>query len=393
MSPIHDDLLSEIDSARKLTAEFTSRSTSGGKAPNRTKGGEENTEDDEDLRELAEEEARIAELARERVERKEKARAEAKAVAEEMRALRESIASDKERNRLEAAAVLRELEKARADERAAAEESIRKAAPAVDPIRSTWLPGLGESQMWYFTSEGERRGPVTFAELRTMAKSSVLDPRLDMVWKKGMDTWKPAGRIDGLFERNAFHNNPQAAAPVEAPAPATVLRSKVLTDALASKDLVWPGVGRLGLWLGLLLLPVVFHRVFLLVSPRIAEQWGGGVLGLVQTIAAVVPWLVVAALVVQRFANLGMKKRRAALLLVPVLNLWIAFRCLFCPPGYAYHGKMDAAGVALMVSCGLAVPLCLFAAWAWPGSVSGDGIQVLLRCAIHETGKLAGSWL
>ncbi|MCP5533619.1 MAG: DUF4339 domain-containing protein [Akkermansiaceae bacterium] len=393
MSPIHDDLLSEIDSARKLAAEFTNRSTSGGKTSKRTDGGEPATEDDEDLRELAAEEARIAELARERVARKEKARAEAKAMEEEMRALRESIASDKERSRLEAAAVLRELEKAKADERAAAEESIRKAAPAVDPIRSTWLPGLGESQMWYFTSEGERRGPVTFAELRAMAKSSVLDPRLDMIWKKGMDTWKPAGRIDGLFERNAFHNNPQAAAMVAAPEPATVLRSKVLTDALASKDLVWPGVGRPGLWLGLLLLPVVFHRAFLLLSPRIASQWGGGVLDLVQTFAAIAPWLVVALLVVQRFTNLGMKKRRAALLLVPVLNLWIAFRCLFCPPGYAYHGKMDAAGVALMVSCGLAVPLGLFAAWAWPGSVSGDGIQVLLRCAIHETGKLAGSWL
>ena len=127
MSPIHDDLLSEIDSARKLAAEFTNRSTSGGKTSKRTEGG---TDDDEDVRELAAEEARIAELARERVARKEKARAEAKAMAEEMRALRESIASDKERSRLEAAAVLRELEKAKADERAAAEESIRKAIEA-----------------------------------------------------------------------------------------------------------------------------------------------------------------------------------------------------------------------------------------------------------------------
>jgi hypothetical protein len=33
----------------------------------------------------------------------------------------------------------------------------------------------------------------------------------------------------------------------------------------------------------------------------------------------------------------------------PILNLWLGYRCVACPPGYAYYKKMDAAGIGLAI--------------------------------------------
>ena len=62
---------------------------------------------------------------------------------------------------------------------------------------------------WFYSREGERIGPVTFAELKVKATEAALNPRLDMVWTHGMPEWKPAGEIDGLFERRATPEAPR----------------------------------------------------------------------------------------------------------------------------------------------------------------------------------------
>lgn len=412
MTPFHDDVFFEIDSARKLAAEFRSRrggkedASADGKKESEADGGD----DEEDIKELAAEEERVAALARERTERKEQARAEARELAAEKSALRRSLVTEKARNRLEATEILRELEQARAEERAAAEETLRKAcgsgenagrggllgnaaAPA-DPIRSIWFPALGASQVWYFTAEGERRGPVTFAELRTMAASSVLDPRFDMVWKKGMDDWKPSGHIDGLFERSAFRDEraKESVKPVKPPPPAATLRSSALMEALASKNLVWPGVGRRGLWLIGLLFPVLWGRGVLHATPFLAGRLGGEATGKLLPWLDLVPWLVLAVLLVKRLSNLGMNRWWATALAIPVLNLWVAFRCLVCPPGYAYHKKMDVAGVALIVVLGLVIPAALFGIWRQPAMISSDHLQAVIHTAMRDAGRCAGGW-
>jgi hypothetical protein len=46
--------------------------------------------------------------------------------------------------------------------------------------------------VWFYAREGERIGPVTFAELRVKVAEAALNPRLDMVWTHGMAEWKPA---------------------------------------------------------------------------------------------------------------------------------------------------------------------------------------------------------
>jgi hypothetical protein len=35
--------------------------------------------------------------------------------------------------------------------------------------------------------------------------------------------------------------------------------------------------------------------------------------------------------------------------LVPILNLWVSYRMYVCPAGYAYHKKLDGAGVVLAI--------------------------------------------
>jgi hypothetical protein len=51
---------------------------------------------------------------------------------------------------------------------------------------------------WYYTQNNERRGPVSFSRLRTMAADGWLGPD-DLVWNSAMEIWVPARDAEGLF--------------------------------------------------------------------------------------------------------------------------------------------------------------------------------------------------
>jgi TM2 domain-containing membrane protein YozV len=51
---------------------------------------------------------------------------------------------------------------------------------------------------WYYAQNQERRGPVSFAKLRTMATDGWLR-REELVWHAGMPEWTPAEKVPGLF--------------------------------------------------------------------------------------------------------------------------------------------------------------------------------------------------
>ena len=51
---------------------------------------------------------------------------------------------------------------------------------------------------WYYAQNQERRGPVSFAKLKTMATDGWLR-REDLVWHAGMTEWTPAEKVPGLF--------------------------------------------------------------------------------------------------------------------------------------------------------------------------------------------------
>lgn len=52
---------------------------------------------------------------------------------------------------------------------------------------------------WYYSEQGQQKGPVSFDELRQRALSGLLDPARDLVWNSSMDAWRPAGQVAGLF--------------------------------------------------------------------------------------------------------------------------------------------------------------------------------------------------
>jgi GYF domain 2 len=223
------------------------------------------------------------------------------------------------------------------------------AIPEPEEPAATRKPKAGRisaKHVWHYTSEGERLGPVTFDELRLMAAESRLDPRLDMVWKKSMDSWKPAGQIDGLFER---HELP--AAPRGSLAPAAVAAQPRPTTSLkpASGIKPWPGARRRSLLLIALVFPFAWHFALIETRPFLTGQFGSILMGKFLPITAFMPMVILLYFAARRLVNLGMSRLWILAIPAPLLNLWLGYRCLTCPAGYASHRKMDGPGYALAI--------------------------------------------
>lgn len=129
-------------------------------------------------------------------------------------------------------------------------------------------------EQWYYTSNGERAGPVRAVELKALASSGGLGPD-DMVWKEGMKDWIKASSVKGLIPTALQVATapppllPTANVSVSRPSPPTisgeVLRNKGISPlvAAAASFLCTP--------LGHILLGQTRKGVFILIS---------GVLGL-----------------------------------------------------------------------------------------------------------------
>jgi len=209
---------------------------------------------------------------------------------------------------------------------------------------------------WFYSHEGERLGPVSFAELRVKAVEGELDPRQDMVWTKGMENWQPAGAIETLFERRL--------SPVTSPANPYLAPQPDSVGATMQRQGDWPGAGRRAFLTATILLPVLWHVLLTFgpvalgtaIEPALLQKINlGGALGLV--IVGIVAGL-------QRLANLGMSRWWYLGQVVPILNLWIGYRCFACPAGYAYHKQMDGIGIALAIFYWLLIVVALLGAIA-----------------------------
>jgi hypothetical protein len=199
---------------------------------------------------------------------------------------------------------------------------------------------------WFYTREGERIGPVTFSELRVMVEETSLNPRLDMVWTHGMAEWKPAGEIEDLFDKR------QVAAPPEPLAPPADPYAPPRLDSVADRmgrEGEWPGVRRRGFIIATIFFPLVWNIMFSLCAGFLTKQFGVEIMGYIGLGAGLLPLLVGIYYGLKRLVNLGMSRWWYLANLVPPLGLWVGYRCFACPAGYAYHKKLDAAGVVLAI--------------------------------------------
>jgi GYF domain 2 len=237
---------------------------------------------------------------------------------------------------------------------------------------------------WFYAREGEKIGPVTLADLRVKAAEGELHPRQDMVWRAGMETWKPAGEIDGLFERKAPEVR-EALAPPADPYRAPSMES---VEETMLREGEWPGARRRSYLIAVLMFPLLWQLILTFAAPVFATQFGAEITGVIVLGGSFVPLVVSIWFGLSRLANLGMSRWWFLGNLVPILNFWVGYRCFACPSGYAYHKKLDGAGIFLAIVYWMILAIALLAVAAMVavmlGAIGDPDIQEQIREAIRE---------
>jgi uncharacterized membrane protein len=62
---------------------------------------------------------------------------------------------------------------------------------------------------WFYARGGQQNGPVTFDQLKELARGGGLETK-DLVWTSSMKDWQPAAEVDGLLDKPAAANQPPA---------------------------------------------------------------------------------------------------------------------------------------------------------------------------------------
>ncbi len=210
---------------------------------------------------------------------------------------------------------------------------------------------------WFYSREGERLGPVTFADLKIKALEAGLNPRLDMVWTHGMPEWKPAGEIEGLFERRSAPETLEGETSADPYRPPEHESSEVIVG----QEGEWPGARRRSFLAANLLFPFLWAAGLAFAVPALTNQFGQEIMNIVVPASNIVPLIVGLHFGLMRLVNLGMSKWWYLANFVPFLNLWVGYRTFACPAGYAYHKKLDGVGIFLAIIYWLMIVVALLA--------------------------------
>ena len=95
--------------------------------------------------------------------------------------------------------------------------------------------------------------------------------------------------------------------------------------------------------------PLVWGGLYGLIASFLGPQLGPEIMEYIGLAVALLPVIFIIYFILMRLVNLGMSRWWFFGIFVPALNLWIGYRCFACPPGYAYHKKIDGAGIALAI--------------------------------------------
>jgi uncharacterized membrane protein YhaH (DUF805 family) len=207
---------------------------------------------------------------------------------------------------------------------------------------------------WFYTREGERIGPLTFGELKIRVTEKLVHPRTDFVWTVGMEAWKPAGEIEGLFERKVQQTE-QNSAQADASNPYESGKADSEESPL-NKNLDWIGFGRGLYFICCILLGLASTLLPPLVAP-LAKGYEQFLIAIPILFIVISIWLLV-----KRLNNLGMTGWWVLASFVPIMNLWISYRVCVCPPGYAFHKKLDGIGIFLAILYWLGIVLLILSA-------------------------------
>ena len=206
-----------------------------------------------------------------------------------------------------------------------------------------------QQQQWFFSSGGERFGPVGFDYLLELAQRGGLDPRNDLVWSTCLNDWEPAGEVEGLFERRAVRKDDASLDGSNSLAQTGDYSVTPIPKAH------FPGTGRVGYVMGTVVIPVLmivgWQFAVPLMKPYAPEAYAGYLPMVVFPLAGFLSLMSV----LNRLHNLGMTRWWFFGFAIPVLNFWLGFRCLACPAGYAVRKKLDGMGKLVAVLYWVAV--------------------------------------
>ena len=214
---------------------------------------------------------------------------------------------------------------------------------------------------WFVTHEDKQFGPVSIDDLKFEVERGELNPRLDRLWKSGMEDWIPAGELEGLFEKND-----EAKAAEEAKETTGNFSGYVSGDTQEDIERAKgkpPGAGRWAFFFFTYIFPVLWGVGIGLGLPLLEGKLSADILNYLPLVLLFVPISLMIAVTLQRFQNLGMSRMWFLGMFVPILSLWVYYRTLACPPGYAEHKKLDVLGwiLAIIYWLGILIFMAAFA--------------------------------
>ena len=243
-------------------------------------------------------------------------------------------------------------------------------------------------KVWYVTREGKQFGPVSIDDLKFEAERGELNPRLDMAWKDGMEEWIPAGRIEGLFEKNSEAEAAEIkkeAPPVAAAQAGGKPSDGDMDEYLAEEKEYTDGTSRGGYIFICYILPVIIGVGLGFGMEFLVSAIGEKMAPIAILVLMIVVLLLIISTTLNRFLNLGMSRWWFFGLIVPFLNYWLGYRLFACPAGYVEHKKLGGAGWFLTVIYWL--PLLAAAGIGVFVAVKGpEAIQTMMEDGLTKMG-------